>query len=56
MLSREGRAVLEGRHRALSGILATGQTRFVGATGLLERQEVRRRWGLRSTFLDRWAS
>lgn len=39
MLSREGREVLKGRHRALSGVLARGQSRFVGATGLLDAKQ-----------------
>lgn len=36
LLSREGRAVLEGRHRRLTGVLATGKTRFLAATGLFD--------------------
>lgn len=39
MLSREGREVLAGRHRALSGVLATGKSRFVAATGLLDAKQ-----------------
>ncbi|MEW5737589.1 MAG: hypothetical protein AB1938_01620 [Myxococcota bacterium] len=36
LLSREGRAVLRGRHPKLSGVLATGKSRFVAAEGLLD--------------------
>ncbi|GMU59996.1 MAG: hypothetical protein AMXMBFR34_17590 [Myxococcaceae bacterium] len=36
LLSTEGRAVLRGKHRKLSGVLATGKSRFVAATGLLD--------------------
>ncbi|MCC6336187.1 MAG: hypothetical protein IT380_19645 [Myxococcales bacterium] len=35
LLSKEGRAVLRGTHR-LAGVLATGKSRFVAATGLLD--------------------
>lgn len=40
MLSPAGRAVLDGRHRKLSGVLATGRSRFVAATGLLDAKQV----------------
>lgn len=39
LLSAEGRRVLRGAHAALSGVLARGQTRFVGAEGLLDARK-----------------
>ena len=36
LLSKEGRAVLRGKHASLCGVLAQGQSRFVSATGLLD--------------------
>jgi len=39
LLSREGRAVLDGRHPRLSGALAQGKGRFVSGTGLLDAKK-----------------
>jgi hypothetical protein len=41
LLTREGRRVLDGKHPALSGVLATGRSRFVGAEGLLDQKKAR---------------
>lgn len=41
LLTKTGRRVLEGRHPTLSGRLATGQTRFVAAEGLLDARRSR---------------
>lgn len=40
LLSKQGRAVLEGRH-AKSGSLATGRSRFVSAQGLIDAKKAR---------------
>ncbi len=40
LLTAEGRKVLAGRH-GLSGFLATGQSRFVAAEGLIDEQKAR---------------
>lgn len=39
LLSKTGRQVLAGRHPQLSGVLAKGQSRFVGAQGLLDTKK-----------------
>lgn len=41
LLTKTGRRVLAGRHSALSGVLARGKSRFVGAEGLLEGKKSR---------------
>lgn len=41
LLTKTGRQVLAGRHRAWSGALATGRSRFVAAEGLLDVKKSR---------------
>ena len=41
LLSREGKKVLDGSHRTLSGALATGRSRFVSASSLLDKTKSR---------------
>jgi hypothetical protein len=41
LLTRTGKKVLEGKHPTLSGALATGRSRFVGAEGLLDPRKSR---------------
>lgn len=41
LLTRAGRQVLSGKHPQLSGVLAQGQTRFIGAEGLLDARKSR---------------
>ncbi len=41
LLSKTGRAVLAGKHKTLSGFLATGQSRFIAAEGLLDAKKSR---------------
>ncbi len=41
LLTREGRRVLDGKHPTLSGVLATGTTRFVGSEALIDATKAR---------------
>lgn len=41
LLTKEGARVLNGRHRTLSGALATGKTRWVGSAALLDPKKAR---------------
>ncbi len=41
LLTKTGRRVLEGKHRELSGVLAKGKSRFIGAEGLLDATKSR---------------
>jgi hypothetical protein len=41
LLTKTGRRVLAGKHPGLSGVLAKGKTRFVGAEGLLDAKKSR---------------